>query len=90
VRRRDYLTLSADVRRLRPLVVIVLATVTTLPSVYQMLTQAVAPLTVLFRLAAGLAVSGALVWIVSTIVLHYVRIQLRSERGTELDGGTGS
>lgn len=90
MRRRDYLTLLADVRRLRPVVVIVLATVTTLPSVYEMLTQAVPPLTVLFRLAAGLAVSGVLVWIVSTIVLHYARIQLKSERGTELDGGTGS
>jgi hypothetical protein len=90
VRRRDYLTLLADVRRFRPVVVVVLATVTALPSVYEMLTQAVAPLTVLFRLAAGLAVSGVLVWIVSTVVLHYARIQLRAERGTELDGGTGT
>jgi hypothetical protein len=91
VRRRDYITLVADIRRLRPVIVIVLATVVILPSLYEMVTQALSPLTVLFRLAQGLAVIGLLVWIVSAVVVHYARIQLKSPRGGgDPDGGTHS
>jgi hypothetical protein len=89
MRRRDYVTLLADIRRLRPVIVIVLATVVILPSMYEMVTQALSPLTVLFRLAQGLAVIGILVWIVSAVVVHYARIQVKSQRGGgDLDGGT--
>jgi hypothetical protein len=91
MRRRDYITLLADIRRLRPIVVIVLATVVILPSMYEMATQALSPLTVLFRLAQGLAVIGLLVWIVSVVIVHYARIQLKSQRGGgDPDGGTHS
>jgi hypothetical protein len=88
MRRRDYVTLLDDVRRLRPLVVIVLATVVMLPSMYELVTQDVSPLTLLVRLAESLAVVGLLVWIVSAVVLHYARIQVRSGHPSELDDGT--
>jgi hypothetical protein len=89
VRRRDYITLVDDVRRLRPLVIIVLATVVMLPSLYEVVTQDVSPLTLLVRLAESLAVLGLLVWVVSAVVLHYARIQVRSGRVGDLDDGTG-
>lgn len=90
MRRRDYITLLHDVRRLRPLVVIVLATLMMLPSLYEMATQNVSALTLLFRLAGSLAVVGLLVWTVSAVVLHYARIQVKSRSVVDLDEGTQS
>ena len=65
VRRRDYHALTVDIRRFRPIVVIVLAIVVLLPSLDEMVTQGLSPLVVLARLAESLAVVGALVWVVS-------------------------
>jgi hypothetical protein len=76
--------LAADVRRLRPVVTIVIVIVFLLPSLDQMATQGLSPLTVLLRLAEAMALVGALVWLVSAIVLHYARIQADSQvRGHE-------
>ena len=60
-----------------------LALIVLLPSLDEMVTQGLSPLTVLARLAESLAVVGALVWAVSAVVLHYARIQVESpqERG---------
>jgi hypothetical protein len=78
VKRRDYHALIVDIRRLRPVVVIVLTVVVLCPSLDEMVTQGLSPLTVLARLAVSLAVVGALVWGVSAVVLHYARIQVES------------
>jgi hypothetical protein len=80
VKRREYHALMVDIRRLRPLIVIVLTVVVLAPSVDEMLTQGLSPLTVLARFAGSLAVLGALVWGVSAVVLHYARIQVESPR----------
>jgi hypothetical protein len=88
VKRREYHVLVADVRRLRPLIVIVLAIVTLLPSFDQMLTQGLSALSVLARFAASLAVCGALVWVVSAIVLYYARVQVESHQRRDTEGGT--
>jgi hypothetical protein len=79
-----------DIRRVRPLIVIVLTTVALLPSMDEMITQGLSPLTVLVRLAEGLVVIGALVWAVSGVVLHYARIQAQSPRSRDPEGGTRS
>ena len=81
MRRRDYHALAVDIRRLRPVIVIVLAVIVLLPSLDEMLTDSVSPLVVLARLAESLAVVGSLVWAVSAVVLHYARIQVESHRG---------
>ena len=76
--------LTADVRRLRPVVTVVIVIVFLLPSLDEMATQDLSPLTVLVRLAEAMAFVGALVWLVSAIVLHYARIQADSQvRGRE-------
>ncbi len=90
MKRRDYYAFMLDVRRVRPLVVIVMTIVVLLPSLDEMLTQGLSPLTVLIRLAEGLMFIGALVWVVSGVVLHYARIQVQSQRSRDPDGGTRS
>jgi protein-S-isoprenylcysteine O-methyltransferase Ste14 len=88
VKRRDYLALMSDIRRLRPVTVIVLTIVVLLPSLAAMVTQGLSPLTVLSRLAATLAVVGLLVWLVSGVVLHYARIQVESQRHRDRESGS--
>jgi hypothetical protein len=83
VKRREYHALVVDVRRLRPVIVIVLTVVVLAPTLDEMLTQSLSPLTVLARLAGSLAVIGALVWGVTAAVLHYARIQAESQRSGE-------
>jgi hypothetical protein len=48
------------------------------PSFVEMGTQDLSALSVLERLAASLAVVSVLVWLVSGLVLHYARTQLRN------------
>ena len=83
MKRREYHTLATDVRRLRPILVLVLTVVVLLPSLDDMVIGGLSPLTVLARLAVSLAVVGALVWAVSAVVLHYARIQVKSGRDQE-------
>jgi len=75
---RDYRMLAADVQRLRPLAAIVLAIVLLLPSLAETITGNLPFVTLLFRLALALALSGVLVWIVTGVVLHYARVQAQS------------
>lgn len=70
-----------DVRRFRPIFVAVLAFLTLLPSLFEMVTQGLSPIVVLARLAEALGLIGMLVWLVSGVVLHYARIQAKSEAG---------
>jgi hypothetical protein len=86
VKRREYHALAADVRRFRPIVVIVLTVIILIPTLDEMVTQSLSPLTALSRLAVTLAVIGALVWAVSAVVLHYARIQVESARGDQESG----
>ena len=79
MRRRDYRGLMADVQRLRPLAAVSLALIAVVPSLDEMLSQGLSPLTVLSRLVFALAVLGGLVWIVSGVVLHYARMQAESQ-----------
>jgi hypothetical protein len=88
VRRRDYHALAVDIRRFRPVIVIVLALIVLLPSLDEMVTQGLSPLVVLARLAESLAVVGALVWGVSAVVLHYARIQVEAHRSGEHENGS--
>ena len=68
-----------DVRRFRPIFVAVLAFLTLLPSLFEMVTQGLFPIVVLARLAEALGLIGTLVWLVSGVVLHYARIQADSK-----------
>jgi hypothetical protein len=88
VKRREYHALAADVRRFRPVVVIVLTVIVLAPTLDEMATQSVSPLAALARLALSLAVVGALVWAVSAVVLHYARIQVESARGGDQESGS--
>jgi hypothetical protein len=88
VKRREFHALMVDVRRLRPVIVIVLTVVVLAPSLDEMLTQGLSPLTVLARFAGSLAVVGGLVWGVSAVVLHYARIQVESARNGDQESNS--
>jgi hypothetical protein len=88
LKRRDYGALMADIRRLRPVIVVALVIVVLLPSLDEMATQNLSPLTVLVRLTEGLAFIGTLVWLVSAVVIHYARIQVEAQRVEDQEGGT--
>lgn len=87
MKRRDYRALVVDIRRLRP-VVVVLTSFTLVPSFVEMATQSLSALTVLSRFAEGLVVIGALVWGASAVVLHYARVQVESEGRGDQEAGT--
>lgn len=76
---RGYREFMGDVRRFRPAIVILVSIVVLLPSLDEMLTQALSPLSVLERFVEIVIVVGALVWGASSIVLRYARIQARHE-----------
>lgn len=78
MQQREYYRFVSDVRRLRPLVSVVATVVIMVPSFIEMGTQALSALTVLERLAASLAVVSVLVWLVSGLVVHYAKHQLRN------------
>ena len=88
MKRRDYRALVVDIRRLRPVVVVVLTSFTLVPSFVEMATQSLSALTVLSRFAEGLVVIGALVWGASAVVLHYARVQVESEGRGDQEAGT--
>ncbi len=75
---REYYRFAADVRRLRPLASVVITVLVMAPSFVEMGTQALSALSVLERLAASLAIVSVLVWLVSGLVLHYAKTQLRN------------
>jgi hypothetical protein len=90
VKRRDYRTLMSDIRRLRPVVVVVVTIVFLLPSLNEMATQDLSPLVVLTRLVEAMALVGMLVWLVSVVMLHYARIQADSQAGSGREDETHS
>lgn len=78
MQQREYSRFAADVRRLRPLASVIVTVLVMAPSFVEMGTQDLSALSVLERLAASLAVVSVLVWLVSGLVLHYARTQLRN------------
>jgi hypothetical protein len=90
VKRRDYRTLMSDIRRLRPVVVVVVTIVFLLPSLNEMATQDLSPLVVLTRLVEAMALVAMLVWLVSAVMLHYARIQADSQAGSGREDETHS
>jgi hypothetical protein len=78
MQQREYYRFAADVRRLRPLASVIVTVLVMTPSFVEMGTQALSALSVLERLAAALAIVSVLVWLVSGLVLHYARTQLRN------------
>jgi uncharacterized membrane protein len=75
---REYSRFAADVRRLRPLASVIVTVLVMTPSFVAMGTQALSELSVLERLAVSLAIVSVLVWLVSGLVLHYAKTQLRN------------
>ncbi|MGA7835160.1 MAG: hypothetical protein WCA31_08120 [Acidimicrobiales bacterium] len=75
---RDYRRFATDVRRLRPLVSVVITVIVMVPSFVEMGTQALSALSVLERLAVSLALVSVLVWLVTGLLVHYARAQLRN------------
>ena len=78
MQQREYYRFAADVRRLRPLASVLLTVLVMTPSFVEMGTQSLSALSVLERLAESLAVVSVLVWLISGLVLHYARTQLRN------------
>lgn len=86
MKRHDYYAFMADVRRFRSLVIVVLSTLVVIPSIFDMLTQGMSVLVVLFRYLVALVVIGLLVWIVSTILIRYATIQAHAESDANKSG----
>jgi hypothetical protein len=78
MQQREYFRFAADVRRLRPLASVIATVLVMTPSFVEMGTQSLSALSVLERLAASLAIVSVLIWLVSGLVLHYAKTQLRN------------
>lgn len=80
MKRRDYNAFIGDIQRYRPLIVVVISILVLLPTFDEMVTQSLSMLVVLFRLAEVMFVDSIMVWLVSSVLLHYARTQSRAER----------
>ncbi len=80
---REHQRFLIDVNRYRPVLTVLLAAVTVIPSVWEAATGNLSFLTVLSRLALSLLVCGVLVWATTGVMVHYARIRLRSRSGSE-------
>ncbi len=89
MRSHQYNAFIADLYRYRPLIVVVLSVIVILPSLNEMFGQGLSVLIVLFRFAEAMFAISILVWLVSSVLLRYARIQARTEivndRQGELD-----
>lgn len=79
MKRRDYYAFIADIYRFRPLAVIISSVLVTLPSIIEMATQGLSILDVLTRLVISILFMGALVWLVTGLLVRYARIQAQAE-----------
>lgn len=77
MRQSEYYRFAADVRRLRPLISVVVTLLVMVPTFIEMGTQALSALTVLERLAVSLAVVSVLIQLVTSLLVHYAATQLR-------------
>jgi hypothetical protein len=86
---RDHRAFVGDVSRYRPVLTVVLAGLTVLPSLWEAATGNLACTTVLARLALSLLVCAGFVWATTGVMLHYARVRLRSrsrpESGFEIE-----
>ena len=80
MKRRDYSAFISDVQRFRPLIVVVISILVLIPTFDEMVTQSLSMLVVLFRLAEVMFVDSIMVWLVSSVLLHYARTQSRAEK----------
>jgi uncharacterized membrane protein len=83
VKHRDFQRFSVDVSRYRPVLTVLLAGLTVMPSVWEAATGNLSFMAVLGRLALSLLVCGALVWVTTGVMLHYARVQVRARSGPE-------
>lgn len=75
---RDLHQFVVDVGRYRPVLTVLLATVTVIPSLWEAATGNLSVVAVLGRLALSLLVCAVLVWATTGVLLHYARVRLRS------------
>jgi hypothetical protein len=83
VNARDHHRFLVDVSRYRPVLTVLLAGLTVLPSVWEAATGNLSFVTVLGRLALSILVCGTLVWVTTGVMVHYVRVRLRSRSAPE-------
>lgn len=83
---RDHHQFIVDVSRYRPVLTVLLAGLTVLPSVWEAATGNLSFVAVLGRLALSLLVCGVIVWVTTGVLLHYARVRIRSRsaRGSRL------
>lgn len=77
MKRPNYRVFAQDVRRFRPVVILVISILVLTPSLLSMATQELSPLVVLLRFVEIVIVVGLLIWWTSGVILHYARIQSR-------------
>jgi hypothetical protein len=80
---RDHQHFVVDVSRYRPVLTVVLAALTVLPSLWEAATGNLSVVAVLGRLALSLLVCGTLVWATTGVLLHYARVRIRSRSAPE-------
>jgi hypothetical protein len=79
----DHQRFVVDVSRYRPVLTVVLAAVTVIPSVWEAATGNLSFITVLGRLCLSLLVCGVLVWVTTGVMVHYAQVRLRSRSAPE-------
>ena len=90
MKRRNYSGFIADVYRYRPLAVVVLSLVVTLPALNEMFSQGLSALVVLLRLAEAFLFNSIVVWMVSAVLLRYARAQARARNADRIEGASDS
>lgn len=78
MKRGDHRRFIGDVRRFRPLITVVLTILVSLPSFLEIATQGLSATTVLQHLVEALGIVSFLVWAVSSVLIHYTKVQSES------------
>jgi len=84
---RSYREFIADIRSLRAAITVGLSAFVIAPSFLDFVHQELSPVQVLARFAESLIVVGALVWVTTSILLHYAKTQARTENSRHSDEG---
>jgi hypothetical protein len=81
----SYRAFVADVRRYRPALTIVLATIVVIPDGMAFIHQELSVIQVLEHFAQSLVGIGVLVWAVTAVLVHYANTQAKVPQGSERD-----
>jgi len=85
--KRTYREFISDIRSLRAAITVGLSALVVAPSFLDFVHQDLSPVQVLARFAESLIVVGILVWVTTSVLLHYAKTQARRENSPHSEEG---